>query len=202
MAVSVTSGEYTVTAEHGTALSLLYLREMIADSSMWKALVAQPLAMWSDAKDLADEDTSDRDDALAAILFDRVAEGSDDFAAGEEPARCIIRPWDEWVSEFAATSSWDVSGLFLMSFEIPEPLEFRGEVQDKIGAATIDNWNKLERIVEEIQTQATSPDSPGERLVSVEIRRVILPGLIDPRENKERYIRTASYALRNMGASG
>lgn len=196
MAVSVTQNGMTIEAEQETAQMLLYLREQIADSALWRALVALPRATWADVKAKATLDDASRPNALAAIEFDRKdlkGDAQKGPAENSEVPICFLRPWDEWVQEFAATATWDVTGLILMTFEIPVPTSYRATIQ----LATVDFWNKMDRIIKEIMEQ----DYVAERVNRPIIRRVILPGEIDPIANNGRHVRTAAYSVQAKGGN-
>ena len=195
MTITVTDGQLSISpaATAETALTLLYLREQIADSETWKALVELPRSPWSDVKTLADAATADRDEALDAIYFDRIDDAGLGQAENEETPFCFIRPWDEWVQSWAATSSWDITGMLLMTFEIPVPTSYR----DSIKVATIDFWNKIDTIIQEIQQ--VGANMTAERLGNPRISRVVLPGEIDPRENNGRRVRRAAFSVETQG---
>lgn len=160
MAVSITESGQTVTAEYGTALVLLYLREQLADSSMWKALVETPTATWSSAKTLADAGTSSRPNALDAIRIDRVTS-----AASATSADAIIRALNSTDIERMSLNDWDVSGLLLLVIDLPIPSAYQGP--DKIGVATIDFFNKIGRIQDELMSLSQT----AERLTISQIGR-------------------------------
>jgi hypothetical protein len=192
VSLTVSDGPLSITAEEETALVLLRLREQIADSALWRALVALPLSTWSDVKAKATTDDASRTNALAAIYLDYIDERGYGEAKGIEKPFCIIRAWSDHKSELVATATWDITGLYYWSIEIPIPTAYRNSVN----LATIDFWNKVDRIKREFRIAGQSES--GNRIYQPEIHMVSMPGEIQEDKNSGRRTRTAEFAIRVM----
>lgn len=196
MTVSVTYGGITIAAAKETALQLLYLREQIADSATWQALVALPDAHWNEIVTKVAAGDASRTDALAAVLIDRWTAAELNQDRGSEVPQILLRPFDESDVSWGNHDSWDVSGMFLLLLHLPIPTDFRDETADAIAAACVDFWNKADAILADI---LESGKMVPERVAHPRISRIVLPGEINPAENNGRRVRQAGYAISVRG---
>lgn len=187
MTVEVIKNGLTLAAEEDLALSLLFLREGVADSSCFRALVHLQDAEWATVKDLADADTADRDKALEAIYFDRI-DGEGEF---DGTVKCMLRPLNDGDMVHVAPGQFDVSGIFFMRFEFPIPKAYEPCPE----LAVIDFLNKARRCVREIRSQPFA----AERLWIQRIAQGPM-GQLDPTEANNKQVRCSDYMVHFMGS--
>lgn len=192
MAGSLTQDGETIQASKSLSSTLVHLREQIADSATWRALVALPLSTWADVADKADVDDASRPNALAAIHVGRFI--GNQPGAGSEVARICLRAFDEMSTDWTSYDSWDVQADVYMNVQIPIPTDYRSD--SRVGLAEIDFLNKIGNILQEVKLAG---DGVGDRIAQPEFQQLNLPGEILPDHNAARRIRRYVFAVRTRG---
>lgn len=132
---------------------LTELRDLIADSVIWQEMVAQPLALWADIENTLG---ADRTNALAAVVGDCVYEDGD-FDEATKPPFILIRMLPDSREQRTSASSFDRSFTFLMEIEHPVPTVYRDYTRVNLWKATLDGWNKVSGIIQNMQAN-TNPN--------------------------------------------
>lgn len=180
----------TVTHAYFLSLSSLYLRAMIGDSEVWRAIVAQPNTDWDSLQTLIDADTSPSAAALAKVKFGRLEDDTDHDDYVSRP-RCVIRHWDTNEAERASTMGFGSNGLIYVGFEMPIPDAYADSMQD----AYTDAENKIGGIIENLASK--------ERVSGyLDISRISLTGFgqADPDENNGGLYYVSELAVHHMGS--
>lgn len=188
MTVTIIEGALSIAAEEEEALALAHLRNMIADCEVWRAIVAQPGYVWSDLKTLADAATSDRDDAIDAIHYDRI----DDEGQSQTVPAVLIRHAEEDDFIHQGGAQWDITASFYIEMNLEIPSDYRSSTR----LATVDFLNKIGRFRRELLANTNAPGY----LSTVRVSRGLM-GEIAPDENNGQRVRTASWILTYDGST-
>ena len=173
------------------------LRNLIADSPTWQALVADPEALWEDILDAADDlrDTPDseaRDAALARILGDSIYEDANYNEATSTPF-IWIRFLPEGGLLQSSNSTWHGEVSLLMEIHLEVPADYRAYTREAIWNGTIDFQNKISAIIEDMQT-ANVQAADADRLNPFDVQ-LGPTGMFDVRENNNRWERKWELAI-------
>lgn len=180
----------SVTADYFLSLSRFYLRAMIGDSQVWRALVAQPDTDWDSLKTLIDAATSPQVAALAKIVSGRFEDDTEHADYKTRP-RCCIRNFDETVAGRASTTGFANAGLTYVAFEIPIPTTY----QASGGDAYEDAENKIGGIIQEMAGM-------GRIAGYLDVSEIILTsfGQMDPDSDNGELYYVAELAVHHKGS--
>lgn len=182
----------SVTPAYFLSLSLSYLRAMIGDSAVWRAIVESPYTDWDSLQTLIDAATSSQANALAKIKYGRLEDDSDHDDYVSRP-RCELRHWDANDAERASTTGFSSKGLVYVGFEIPIPDTYADSAQD----AYLDAENKIGGIIENLASK--------ERVNGyLDISQITLTGFgqADPDDNNGDLYYVSELAIHHMGVCG
>ena len=117
-----------------TAVSILsqtvdLFREMIADSQMWRAVVASPNTDWATLYALYQAASSSESDAKARIVKG-VAEDDEDHADYVARPRCIVRHLDQFEMQELTEAGYSVGGQLIATFELDIPTTYQNSYAD------------------------------------------------------------------------
>lgn len=172
------------------SLSTSYLKAMIADSEVWRALVAKPDTDWGSLQTLITAATSSRANALERIVEGRLEEDEGHAEFVKRP-RVALRHFDENTSTRVSTSGFAMEGLLYAGFEYPIPEEYKIWPR----RAYIDAENKIGGIIQEL----TAMQPVGGYL---HLKDIIITGFgqADPDENNGEYFYVAELAVHHRGS--
>lgn len=187
MAVSITENSLTITPSREKGLAYLYLRELIADSTYWQAMVDDPDGTISELETIVTAQTASRGNALAQISIERI----DDEGIAISYPSCIIRyaTGEEIASRFGP-GSFDVNGAFFIEFMSIIPRSYR----DYPSLAAIDSAEKFDAIEQELMF----PITDAERLVidSFQLLRQGAVKLESDSNEKGEIVRVSEYMVK------
>lgn len=177
------------TAESILALTLEHLRQHIADSLHWQAIVKNPTKTYPEIKLIvaAASGPIDRNAALDAIVGDTVYEDRD-YEAATKPPFVLIRTLPEVEVRQTTPSTWHGPTTFLMEFHLDVPASYRAFTREGLNNATIDFQNKIGKIMEDMQEVARK--TVASRLVPINFA-VGPMGMLPLDENQNRWERMA-----------
>lgn len=180
----------SVTPAYFLSLSLSYLRAMIGDSEVWRAVVAQPDTDWTTLQTLINAETSSGPNALARIVYGRWEEDADHDDYIPRP-RCILRHYDQNDAERASTTGFASKGVIYVGFEIPIPTVYRDDARD----AYLDAENKIGGIVENLSGM-------GRVNGYLDLNEISLTGFgqADPDENNGEWFYVSELAVQHLGS--
>ena len=142
MALSITTNSLTITATREVGRAYLALRELIADSEYWQAIVANPKSTISDIETVVADGLSaaDRAAALAKTFVNRI----DNEGALLTFPSCIIKRAKGIRSETRfGVEDFDVGGSFYVEFLLQVPDAYK----DYPGLQEIDMAEKSDAIL-------------------------------------------------------
>lgn len=186
----------TITPVSNYGLALHYLREMLGDSEMWRAIVADPTATYSELITLRDAATSPEAAAKAKITYGYASDksGDDDYVA---VPRIILRHLDGNDSEKTASSGFADNGMLVASIELVTPDVYVGNFPDAYAYA----MEQVGGIRDEIAVMARISTTESNYLG---ITRLSVPtlGQIDPKGNQSNWVFVAEFIVMYRGAYG
>lgn len=189
MTLSITRGSETITASEEFGSAYLAIRETLADSSCWRAIVEDPTGKWSDIQTLADLGTSSRTDALAAIVLERRENEGESIVTPS----AIIRMIPPNVANADGPDSWTITGAFEVKFDLQVPDDY--VAHNDLG--TVDFVEKISRIWREMRQV---DKSNGGRLFTETASMSIVPGQYNPDDNAGIFARTAEFQFSYMSS--
>lgn len=122
------------------------LREMIADSQMWRAVVAGPNTDWGTLYALYQAATSPENNAKARIVKG-VGEDDESHADFVQRPRCIVRHLDQFELSELTEAGYSASGALIATFELDIPTTYHGSYAD----AYVNFTNTLGLIIENLK---------------------------------------------------
>lgn len=184
MTLSITQNGLTITPTREKGLAYLGLRELIADSTYWQALVADPDATMAELTAIVTAETASRAAALAQIDIERI----DDEEESIDYPSCIIRyaTGDEIANRYGP-GAYTVSGGFFIEFLTLIPEVYR----DLPSLAAIDSCEKFDAI----EAELLSPSTLSERLV-IDGLQLVRQGALHDEDVNGAMVRVAEYLVR------
>lgn len=185
-------------ATHSFGTSLSALRELIADSDLWQAMVLQPEATYTELVATIDDtpERLDRAKALAAIvvgMFPTDEEGCDSVM----PVPRILLRYDTDGQFTRESGTWTRDQTVLVLFETKVPSQWQERTAESFTAQEIDGQNKIGRILTDCNTVILS--GIADRL-QVETWTFGAHGLIAPEEADGEWLRTCEVHAAFRGA--
>lgn len=180
----------SVTPAYFLSLSLSYLRAMIGDSAVWRAIVESPNTDWASLQTLINAGTSSQANALARIKYGRLEDDSSHSDYVSRP-RCMLRHWDENDAERAATMGFTVGGLIYVGIELPIPDTYA----DSFADAYLDAENKVGGIIQNLSAM-----EPVAGYLHLEQIGLTAFGQYDPDEDNGSEIFVAELAVHHKGS--
>lgn len=177
------------------ALEMLRVENMIAASSMWRAVVAFPDVDWPTLAAAAAAEAGTEEDARAAVVWER--EDDTALSQGTDPdtftPRAIIRHLtDAEITRFG-TDGFDTSGMLMLEFELPIPSDYQASVKD----ALVHFLNTISTIEQEMVLKVIA--SPHQTVDVQKLERGPM-GQIDPDEVNGQHVRKVEYFVSFQGS--
>lgn len=181
----------TVTAEYPLAKSLNALRELIAESACWQALVKDQQAPWARIKTLADADPDNRVAALKRIIGDTLYE-DERFREALQAPFILVRHEQGATYLRESPDVFRKQHLLRMVIELPVPREYAKYDVEAIWNATIDFMNKVGRIMHEMQTVNIAGTADRLQMELVTMGPI---GAVEPASSNGEWVRTVEFMI-------
>ena len=187
-----------VAAQHSFGLSLWYLRELLADSELWQALVRTPGATYAELLDTIAITPSvlDREQALAAIAVGMFPTDDEDCDTVMPLPRILVRYQTDGVMT-RETGVWNRNQTILVLIETPIPLRWQRRDMESFSSQEIDGQDKIGKLITDCN--AVIAAGTGERL-QVESWTFGPHGLVAPEETGGEWIRSCELHVTFLGA--
>jgi hypothetical protein len=187
-----------VTAQHSFGLSLWYLRELLADSELWQALVRTPDATYDQLLDTIAISPSvlDRPAALKAIAVGMFPTDQDNCDNVMPVPRMLIRYDTDGVFT-RESGTWRRNQTILLLIETPVPVHWRMADVEAFSSQEIDGQDKVGRILTDCNSVIKA--LTAERL-QVESWTFGPTGLVAPEDAGGEWLRSAEIHCSFIGA--
>ena len=180
-----------------------FLREMLADSTMWQAMVHSPEATCADlvAMIAATPGVLSEATARESIVLGIIPTDAEGYSLIPQVPKALIRYLSDGVKTRTTTSSYESNMLLMLLIEYRVPHVYRLREAVAMSNAEIDGLDKIGRIVEQLKTSVLSGAAD---MLQIESFTFGPHGLIAPEEGENEqdgeWIRTAEIQIRFMGA--
>lgn len=137
----------TVSTNSLWSYAISLLREMLGDSTTWRAIVEQPLYTWENLATLITAATSPENAALAKIKYGVLEDdpAHSDYVA---PPRIGLRYPDTTDLQRLSTTGFTVNLTMIVTIEVPIPTPYLSSFQDSY----IDFFNKVGGLIRDLKT--------------------------------------------------
>lgn len=180
-----------------------FLREMLAASTMWQAMVYDPEATCAELVALiaGSPGVLSEDFARDSIVLGIIPTDTDGYSLVPQVPKALIRYLTDGVKTRTTTSSFDSNLLLMLLIEYKVPPEYRQRNAEAMSNAEIDGLDKIGRIVDQLKTAVLSGAAD---MLQIESFTFGPHGLIAPEEGENEedgeWIRTAEIQIRFTGA--
>lgn len=175
-------------AEFALAQRFSTMRDLLASSTYWQAIVADPLASYPDIKTAVGAGGLSQANAYAAIAGDTLLDDEIENDDKLNPPRIIYRYMSDAVQERNTFTTHSTTGQISILIEIPVATEFQGLTRAMVWGGAVDFFSKVGAMVDQWKTAITST-ATSSSYPTINSWTLGPIGLIDPDDTNGVYLR-------------